>query len=238
MKKYLLVLLLLNLINLVYSQEKSINPIIGKSIRIERLEVAQNDFPKMMYWEAAIKACSRLGEGWRIPTESELKILFLNKDEYPLNMRKAYWSSSDLDLGYANPPSFYFDDSVKFPEFQYVYSVRAVRISNDFINAIVGSPIKVGNLEVSQFDFPEKMNLADAKKSCIDLGVGWRLPTKEELSFLYQKKDEIGGFSKSNYWSNSDNNASGAWSQNFSSGFQNLIYNIYKYQIRAVKSIN
>jgi hypothetical protein len=70
------------------------------------------------------------------------------------------------------------------------------------------------------------MNLADAKKSCADLGVGWRLPTKEELSFLYQKKDEIGSFSKSNYWSSSTNNASGAWSQNFSNGFQNLIYNI------------
>ena len=238
MKKFLLVLLLLNLINLVYSQEKSINPIIGKSIRIERLEVAQNDFPKMMYWEAAIKACLKLGEGWRIPTESELKILFLNKDEYPLNMRKAYWSSSDLDLGYANPPSFYFDDSGKFPEFQYVYSVRAVRISKDFINAIIGSSIKLNNLEVSQFDFPQKMNLADAKKSCTDLGVGWRLPTKEELSFLYQKKDEIGGFSKSNYWSNSVNNASGAWSQNFSNGFQNLIYNIYNYQVRAVRTIN
>lgn len=238
MKKYLLVLLLLNLINLAYSQEKSINPIIGKSIKIERLEVAQNDFPKMMYWEAAIKACSKLGEGWRIPTESELKVLYLNKDEYPLNMHKAYWSSSDLDLGYANPPSFYFDESGKFPEFQYVYSVRAVRISKDFINAIVGSPIKVGNLEVSQFDFPQKMNLADAKKSCTDLGFGWRLPTKEELSFLYQKKDEIGSFSKSNYWSSSTNNGSGAWSQNFSNGFQNLIYNIYNYQVRAVKSIN
>lgn len=238
MKKHLLILIYLQHFNLLYSQEKLINPIIGNSIKIERLEVAQNDFPKMMYWEAAIKACSKLGEGWRIPTESELKILYLNKDEYPLNMRKAYWSSSDLDLEYANPPSFYFDDSGKFPEFQYVYSVRAVRISKDFINAIVGSPIKVGNLEVTQFDFPQKMNLADAKKSCTDLGVGWRLPTKEELSFLYQKKDEIGSFSKSNYWSSSTNNASGAWSQNFSNGFQNLIYNIYNYQVRAVRTLN
>lgn len=237
MKKYLLILIFLQHFNLLYSQEKLINPIIGKSIKIEKLEVAQNDFPKMMYWELAIKSCSKLGEGWRIPTESELKILFLNKDEYPLNMRKAYWSSSDLDLNSAVPPSFYFDDSGRFPEFQYVYSVRAVRISKDFINAIIGSPIKLGNLEVSQFDFPQKMNLADAKKSCADLGVGWRLPTKEELSFLYQKKDEIGNFSKSNYWSSSTIYASGAWSQNFSNGFQNLIYNIYNYQVRAVRLI-
>lgn len=237
MKKHLLILLFLQNFNLSYSQEKIINPIIGNSIKIERLEVAQNDFPKMMYWEAAMKACSKLGEGWRIPTESELKILYLNKDEYPLNMRKAYWSSSDLEYNYAVTPSFYFDNSGKFPEFQYVYSVRAVRINKDFINAILGSTIKIGNLEISQFDFPEKMNLTDAKKSCNDLGVGWRLPNKEELSFLYQKKDEIGGFSKNNYWSNTDNNASGAWSQNFSNGFQNLIYNIYKYQVRAIRTL-
>lgn len=76
MKKYILILLILQTFNLSYSQEKTINPIVGKPIKIERLEVAQNDFPKMMYWEAAIKACSKLGEGWRIPTESELKILY------------------------------------------------------------------------------------------------------------------------------------------------------------------
>ena len=77
MKKHLLIFIFLQHFHLLYSQEKLINPIIGKSIKIERLEVAQNDFPKMMYWEVAMKACSKLGEDWRIPTESELKILFL-----------------------------------------------------------------------------------------------------------------------------------------------------------------
>ena len=236
MKNYLFILLFLQHFNLLYSQEKLINPIIGKSIKIERLEVAQNDFPKMMYWEVAMKACSKLGEDWRIPTESELKILFLNKDEYPLNMRKAYWSSSDLDFNYAVTPSFSFDDSGKFAEFEYVYSVRAVRINKDYINSIIGSKVIIGNLEISQYDFPEKMNLADAKKACTDLGEGWRLPTKEELSFLYQKKDEIGGFAKNNYWSSSIKNSSGAWSQNFSNGFQNLIFNIYTYNVRGVRT--
>ena len=152
-------------------------------------------------------------------------------------MRKAYWSSSDLDFNYAVTPSFSFDDSGKFAEFEYVYSVRAVRINKDYINSIIGSKVIIGNLEISQYDFPEKMNLADAKKACTDLGEGWRLPTKEELSFLYQKKDEIGSFSKSNYWSSSTIYASGAWSQNFSNGFQNLIYNIYNYKLRDVSTL-
>jgi hypothetical protein len=109
--------------------------------------------------------------------------------------------------------------------------------SNTDYKNIIGKPIKIGNIEVAQYDFPKKMNWEDAKIFCTNLGKGWRLPTIEELSFLYQNKDEIGSFSKSNYWSNSTNNASGAWSQNFSNGFQNLIYNIYNYQVRAVRLI-
>jgi hypothetical protein len=236
MKKYLLILFLFQLFNLTYSQEKTINQIIGKSIKIERLEVAQNDFPKMMDYALAKEACSKLGEGWRIPTESELKILFLNKDEYSLNMRKAYWSTSDLDLDYAVLPSFYFHETLKIPKFQYLYSVRAVRINKDFINAIIGSSIILGKLEVSQYDFPIKMNHNDAKKACTDLGEGWRLPTKEELNYLFLNRDGITGFTNNNYWSIATNNGSGAWSQNFSNGFQNLIFNIYTYSIRAVRT--
>ena len=238
MKNYLFILLFLQHFNLSYAQEKTINPIVGKSIKIERLEIAQNDFPRMMEWEGAIKACSKLGEGWRIPTESELKILYLNKDAFPLKMRKAYWSSSDLDFNYAVTPSFTFDDSGKFAEFEYVYSVRAVRINKDYINSIIGSRVIIGNLEISQYDFPEKMNLADAKKACTDLGEGWRLPTKEELNYLFFNRDGITGFTNSNYWSIATNNGSGAWSQNFSNGFQNLIFNIYTYSVRAVRSID
>mgnify|MGYP006195566053 CR=1 FL=1 len=39
-----------------------------------------NDFPNTMGWSDAKKACSNLGEGWRLPTKSELKFLFLYKD--------------------------------------------------------------------------------------------------------------------------------------------------------------
>ena len=80
------------------------------------------------------------------------------------------------------------------------------------------------------------MNLADAKKACTDLGEGWRLPTKEELNYLFLNRDGITGFTNNNYWSIATNNGSGAWSQNFSNGFQNLIFNIYTYSVRAVRT--
>lgn len=68
---------------------------------------------------------------------------------------------------------------------------------------IVGKPIKVGNYnyEVAQFDFPNEMNWDDASKACQSLGKGWRLPTKQELSTLFKKKDKIGGFKGKIYWS-------------------------------------
>jgi hypothetical protein len=51
----------------------------------------------------------------------------------------------------------------------------------------------------------------------------WRLPTKDELTVLYNERGTIGGFTTSgsylNYWS-STSISSGYWIQNFSSGAQ------------------
>ena len=47
---------------------------------------------------------------------------------------------------------------------------------------IIGEPIKIGNLLVAEYDFPNEMNWEDAKKACRTLGKGWRLPSKTELN--------------------------------------------------------
>ena len=237
MKNIFIFFIILQFCNKLSAQERLNNLIIGKTIKIERLEIAQNDFPNTMTWGDAKKACSNLGEGWRLPTVSELKILYHYKDDYLSNMSKAYWSSSDADYDYAVIPDFYFDND-KSPKKGYAYSVRAIRLNKDFFEPIIGVTKKIGFLEVAQYDFPKRMNYYDAKKACADLGQGWRLPTKEELGMLFLNKDEIGGFTNNNYWSITTNNGSGAWSQNFSNSFQNLIFNIYIYNVRAVRSID
>jgi hypothetical protein len=48
-----------------------------------------------------------------------------------------------------------------------------------------------GNLEIS--DDLGFMNWHEAVEVCKKLGKGWRLPTKDELNFLYENKEEIGG---------------------------------------------
>jgi len=50
------------------------------------------------------------------------------------------------------------------------------------------------SLEVMKTDLVGKMTWEEAKKACEKLGDGWRLPTIEELQFMYNKRDEIGGF--------------------------------------------
>ena len=81
------------------------------------------------------------------------------------------------------------------------------------------STITIGNLEVMTEDLG-KMNYEDATKACIDLGDGWRLPTKEELNILYENKSKIGGFTDKSYLSSTESGEDGVWKQVFIDGHQ------------------
>jgi hypothetical protein len=100
----------------------------------------------------------------------------------------------------------------------------------------IGNPIKIGKLEVAQFDIPHKMNWHDAKKACAKLGKGWSLPSKAELSLLYQNQVKIGGFSNSYYWSSTETDIAHAWRHNFGFGMSGYIaYKGNEYFVRAVR---
>ena len=234
MKNILRIFILLYFSNNINAQNYSYNLIIGKSIIIEKLEIAQYDFPNTMNWSDAKKACSNLGEGWRLPTRSELKFLFLYKDDSLSNMRKAYWSSSDLNSDFAEIPDFNFEND-RMPKRKTEYSVRAVKQYKHFSEPIIGVSIRIDNFEVAQYDLPKKLNFIDARKACYELGKGWKLPSKDELNILYLNKNKLGNFTGDNYWSFSTNNGSGAWSQNFSTSSQNLILISYSYNARCIK---
>ena len=75
-----------------------------------------------------------------------------------------------------------------------------------------------GNLEVS--DDLRFMNWYEAVEVCKKLGKGWRLPTKDELNFLYENKGEIGGFANNLYWSSTEYDNCNAWGQGFNSSVQ------------------
>jgi hypothetical protein len=101
---------------------------------------------------------------------------------------------------------------------------------------IIGTPIKIGKLEVAQNDFPTPMIWDDAKKACADLGSGWRLPTKDELNLMYLNEDKIGGFAYNFYWSSTELYLNVAWGQDFGNGGQYGFYKIYNFNVRAVRA--
>jgi hypothetical protein len=91
--KKLLFLPLVLIASFCFAQDA--NEIIGKPVKIGTLLVAQNDFPNIMNWDDAKAACAKLGKGWRLPTKSELYILYKNKESIGGFVGFSYWSSTE-----------------------------------------------------------------------------------------------------------------------------------------------
>ena len=65
--------------------------------KIGDLEVNIN-IEKRMKWHDAKKACTDLGDGWRLPTKDELNMLYENKDKIDgFDDEHFYWSSTRLE---------------------------------------------------------------------------------------------------------------------------------------------
>ena len=221
--------------------------IIGTPIKIGKLEVAQNDFPKVMNWNDAVKACADLGSDWRLPTKDELKLMYYNRDEIGGFARWFYWSSTESPIvGRAwlfNLSGGYDADDAKSA----TCSVRAVsslissekpkkEASNSY-SYIIGKPFRIGKLEVAQSDFPKTMNWDEAVWACANLGSGWRLPTKDELNLMYLNKDKLGVFDINAYWSSTEGNKSfEMWEQYFSDGDHSSASTFWKNHVRGVRS--
>ena len=199
-------------------------------------------FPNTMNWEDAKKACQSLGNGWRLPNIDELNLLYQNKYKIGSFGNNFYWSSTEYDNNYAWTQNL--NSGLQDPgnEDNSKWSVRAVRgfiieaLKKNILKETIGSPIKIGNLEISEKDFPKEMNWDDAIKACQSLGNGWRLPNKDELNLLYQNKYKIGGFANDEYWSSTENNNYYAWNQYFNSGAQSTSTKDTRCDVRAVRA--
>jgi len=314
--KNLLIIPLLFVCFLSKGQALDSTSIIGKSIKIDNLEIAQYDFPNQMNWDEAQKACASLGNGWRLPTKYELEILNKNKNGGFTN--GGYWSSTEGAFLFAWQQAFIIADQpntilpsassgwgIKYST-NHVRAIRSPELLEELSNMSLGSFIEhlskylffsfliivliiiiyvklnpsapqnpnsflnrvlkwipviarympanilcsrmdkpalliIGNLEIYTNDFPSKMEWIDAKVACEALGVGWRLPTKDELNILYQNRKNIGGFDIVDYWSSTEFACMFAWKQNFFTGIRYFKRNTgrhrYSYNVRAVRTI-
>ena len=82
-----------------------------------------------------------------------------------------------------------------------------------------------------------QMTWNEAKEACVNLGDGWRLPTKDELNLIYENKDVVGGFANSAYWSSTEYGSYTAWYHDFRNGNQPNYYKNFTYCVRAVRAL-
>jgi hypothetical protein len=236
----LFVAILVSIVGKVTAQEY----VVGQPVKLGNLEVAQFDYPRALDWWDARDACEALVEGWRLPTETELNILFINRVKIGGFRTKpaADWVQGDYVKDFWSTYWTSFTEGRQFARLQYFstgkktlgnaydkINVRAVRTAtkvNTVINLnaqgkVIGKPKKIGNMEVAQFDFPGSLALWEAKRACTLLGGGWRLPTKDELNIIYENKDKLGVFSDL-YWSSTQKEGSTLyyWGQNLKTGEQ------------------
>ena len=129
------------------------------------------------------------------------------------------------------------------------------------IRNIIGEPIQIENLQVSQYDLNvekqsvelnwdtayelcDQLNFDEKGSSYYELskvaGTNWRLPTKDELDLLYTNKDKIGNFTDGIYWSSTmyEGKAIPAvWHQCFRDGSQSPSNKYHSFYVRGIRGV-
>ena len=91
-------------------------------------EVMTEDLGKMN-WDAAMKACADLGDGWRLPNRLELLLMYNNQDELGGFALFNYWSSTECVFSSAWA-QFFGDGAQDFSgklDGNYVRAVRTIK---------------------------------------------------------------------------------------------------------------
>jgi len=94
-----------------------------------KLEVADQDLPNRMNWGDAMRACQKLGSGWRLPDKDELKAMYEQLHSQGKGNFETYWywSSSQFNSGTAWGVDFYNGNVGNGVYKNYGSQVRAVR---------------------------------------------------------------------------------------------------------------
>lgn len=140
--------------------------IIGKPIKIGNLLVAEKNFTNEMNWDDANKACAALGDGWRLPTQIELNILYQNQDKiggFKSGISSDFFWSSTLYSNNMPGYQFFGNGEVRRTnkeDFKYIY-VRAVK-TNQAQAAQLEKQYKTNDLNDNNFDKTDKGKKVDA----------------------------------------------------------------------------
>lgn len=98
MKHYLLILLFsvhLGCTSTPPKDNSDYKRIVGRTVKIHNLEIAQFDFPYKLDWISAKNACQNMGNGWRLPTVDEFDLLIRYNNKLENYVTGYYWTSQD-----------------------------------------------------------------------------------------------------------------------------------------------
>ncbi|MEY3288542.1 MAG: hypothetical protein RLZZ419_784 [Pseudomonadota bacterium] len=90
------------------------------------LEAKAADETKLLSWSEAVIAASAYGNGWHLPTKTELKLLYEHKNSVGAFAKDDYWSLTELDSNSAWIQGFGNADQDRYNKHSRL-SVRAVR---------------------------------------------------------------------------------------------------------------
>ena len=90
------------------------------------LEAKAVDETNSLIWSDAVTAASAYGSGWHLPTKTELKMLYEQKNVVSGFAKDDYWSATELDSNSAWIQGFGNGDQDRYNKYSKL-SVRAVR---------------------------------------------------------------------------------------------------------------
>jgi hypothetical protein len=189
--------------------------------------ISISDLRNKMSWVEANKFCATLGDGTRLPTLEELKIIANAKEEIGGFKDEYYWSATfENDLAVI----LNFDNlSYCEEEKEKLHYVRTIAPIN-------AKPYQLDDIEVSEHDLGI-LNWNEAKDACLTLGNDWRLPTLNELSEMYFNRHKI-GITESIYWTSTEGEDDQVWVILFGSWYKYMSSKEAPVTVRAVRSLS
>lgn len=175
---------------------------------------------------------------------------YTNSRFFDLGTCGYWWTANDAGMGKASCVSLRDDaDALALENTDNKsngFSVRCVagepevalknKLKN-FKDSIVGTPAKIGNLEIAHNDFPGSWSLGVSIKACTKLGEGWRLPTQAEMDIIFAARRDIGGFGNYFYWYNDANVKESYGFTSFKDGEPGYVDEKGTGRVRAVRTV-
>jgi hypothetical protein len=118
----------------------------------------------------------------------------------------------------------------------FIYSSNAqMTVGAEYLDGIIAILNEDGEsgLLIQKTDMDDLLNWEDAKKKCEKLGIGWRLPTLDEMKIINYNNQFLN--LKNAYWSGTEFGKFHSWIFIFQQRNGYTSNRIYKYYVRAVK---